>query len=95
MSTVRITTSIGSTVTKEELDLFLQSNRPQPKVFFAESSDGSKTATVTFEDRADAVNFCKRPSHSLMVRNRNEVLTVDEDFLGFTTLHDAPNAKVE
>ena len=92
MSTVRIT-NIHPGATKKDLVNLLVSHQLQSDVVFVESADGTKTAIATFESRADTHKLFKLPDHSLVLRD--EVLTMDEEFLRFTTLHEGRNARVE
>jgi hypothetical protein len=91
MSAVRIT-NIHPSTTRDELDQLFREHQLQSRVF-VESSNGSKTAIGTFENQADAKKFCQLPDIDLTLHE--EVLTVDQHFLRFTTLHDPPNAKIE
>jgi hypothetical protein len=70
-----------------------QSHQIQSTVFFVESSDGTKTATVTLDSHADVQKLYKLRKGSLKLKD--EVLTLDRNFLRFTVLHEERDPKVE
>jgi hypothetical protein len=72
---------------------FTSSHQVQSTVFFVESSDGTKTATVTLDSHADVQKLYKLRKGSLKLKD--EVLTLDRNFLRFTVLHEGRDPKVE